>query len=321
MGNKTRTGGRRGRSGGLSFGQWLTPEAGGPASRRAAAPDEARGGNTFVALVRYDPTEADWSERRKVLTGDTVGLIWCMLLLAACAGISGMRTWSARLACGSAARVCRLFETHPRLTVLPDGSGAYIRPDPRAAAAEIRRELVTVRLRMVIFWLFAMSFVALWQYRRHRDLRLLGAEQADLRIRDVLLCWVCPALNLWIPFTMMRDINDGSDPGTLHGERPPRRGLVALWGHTYALAMAGQLVALGWVAAGPTLASQSTGSVAGLIADGATGLFALLTIAFAWRVTRHQVRRRRLRQLGVAGVTGPSGQEGALLAPATGQTA
>lgn len=321
MSGETRTGGRRGRGEGLSFGQWLTPEGGSAASRRAGASDEAAGGNTFVTLVRQDPTEADWSERRKVLTGDTVGLVWCMMLLAACAGISGMRTWSARLACASAGRICRLFETYPSLTALPDGSGAYVRPDAKAAAAEIRRELVIIRLRMVIFWLFALSFVALWQYRRHRDLRLLGAEQADLRIRDVLLCWVCPVLNLWIPFTVMRDINDGSDPGTLHGERPPRRGLVGLWGHAYAVSMAGQFVALGWAAFAPTLKTQLIGTVAGLIADAATGLFALVMIAFAWRVTWHQVRRRKLRHVGAAGVPGSSGQEGALLAAATGQTA
>jgi hypothetical protein len=104
-------------------------------------------------------------------------------------------------------------------------------------------ELGESRLLPTAMLAAALASLVLWSTMALRNLPALRAA-SKLRPGRAPLCWLLPPVNLYLPFVIMRDIWQGSDPATLTSPDRLRLPVISMWW----LAMLATAAALGYAA-------------------------------------------------------------------------
>jgi hypothetical protein len=141
----------------------------------------------------------------------------------------------------------------------------------------------------------AIVFV-IWFYRAHANLEPLGAGHLTYSPGWAAGCWFVPILNLFRPLQIAQEIWRNSDPNTvpvedLHLARPTNSALLGFWWALWIISnvIANISVRMAWAVNSPE--SLRAATIAGMIAEVANIVAAILAVAVVISIDARQTAR------------------------------
>jgi hypothetical protein len=167
-------------------------------------------------------------------------------------------------------------------------------PDAEIESNDARQMAIGIA-HFLVFVVSAIVFVV-WFYRAHANLAALGARELTYTSGWAAGCWFVPILNLFRPVQIAQEIWRNSDPDAVRGkyihvETSASSGLIGLW---WAASITSNIISnismrMSWAVTSPE--SLQSATAAGMAAEVASIIAALLTLAVVSTIDARQTAR------------------------------